>query len=88
MPRSARLAEARGINFRYDGAGIGIAFDETVSDSDAQDVVAVFAEAKGKQGAGADAARLPPRHFPAALRRTSDVPDASGVQHATTPRRR
>ncbi len=43
-----RLAEARGINFRYAASGIGIAFDETVSDSDAHDVVDVFAEAKGQ----------------------------------------
>ena len=41
-------AEKRGINFRYADGGIGIAFDETVSDEDAQDVVAAFAEAKGK----------------------------------------
>ena len=66
-----RLAEARGINFRYDAAGIGIAFDETVSDSDAEDVVAVFAEAKGSKApalSGASAAVA----LPASLRRTSE----------------
>ncbi len=73
-----RLAEARGINFRYDASGIGIAFDETVSESDAQDVVDVFAEAKGKQGAGAeprvrrraDTSRRAPAHL-----RVPDAPD-------------
>ena len=39
-------AEARGINFRYERDGIGIALDETVSLQDAQDVVDVFAAAK------------------------------------------
>jgi glycine dehydrogenase len=41
-------AEKRRINLRYDDGGIGIAFDETVSDEDALDVVAAFAEARGK----------------------------------------
>jgi glycine dehydrogenase len=65
-----RLAESRGINFRY-ASGIGIAFDETVSDSDAQEVVDVFAEAMGKaspslaDGAGAGTS------IPAALGRSS-----------------
>ena len=47
------MAEARGINFRYAATGIGIAFDETVSDDDAQDVVRVFAEGEGQPGAHA-----------------------------------
>jgi len=67
-----RLAEARGINFRYAASGIGIAFDETVSDSDAQDVVDVFAEAKGKSSpvlAGVSGAAAP---IPQALRRSSE----------------
>ena len=66
-----RLAEARGINFRYDASGIGIAFDETVSEDDAKDVVAVFAEAAGKAAPALEvdekSSAIPP-----ALRRTSE----------------
>jgi len=64
------LAEARGINFRYGASGVGIAFDETVSADDAQDVVDIFAEAKGRPSptvATATAAEIP---LP--LRRTSE----------------
>ena len=74
-----KLAEARAINFRYTESAVGIAFDETVSSGDAQDVVDVFAEAAGKAspatviGAGT-AGPVPP-----ALRRSSG-PDASSVQ--------
>ena len=66
------LAEARAINFRYTESAVGIAFDETVSSGDAQDVVDVFAEAAGKAspatviGAGT-AGPVPP-----ALRRSSE----------------
>jgi glycine dehydrogenase len=65
-------AEARGINFRYSGGGIGISLDETVSLADAQDIVDTFAAASsgrapritidGKPSAPA---------VPKALRRTS-----------------
>ena len=67
-----KLAEGRGINFRFGATGIGIAFDETVCTSDAQDVVDLFAEAAGKPapsivtGGGAAAP------IPHALRRTSE----------------
>ncbi len=66
------LAEARGINFRYSESAVGVAFDETVSSGDAQDVVDVFAEAAGKASpatvisAGAAGAVPPP------LRRSSE----------------
>ena len=40
-------AQSRGINFRYSAGGIGIAFDETVSAADAQDIIDVFAAARG-----------------------------------------
>ena len=66
------LAEARAINFRYTESAVGIAFDETVSSGDAQDVVDVFAEAAGKAspaiviGAGT-AGAVPP-----ALKRSSE----------------
>jgi glycine dehydrogenase len=67
-----RLAETRGINFRYAASGIGIAFDETVSDSDAQDVVAVFAEAKGKASPPVTVVTGAAAAIPQALRRTSE----------------
>ncbi len=66
-----RLAEARGINFRYDASGIGIAFDETVSEDDAKDVVAVFAEAAGK-AAPALVVDEKSSAIPPALKRTSE----------------
>ena len=68
----SKLAEARAINFRYSESAVGIAFDETVSSADVQDVVDVFAEAAGKAspatviGAGT-AGPVPP-----ALRRSSE----------------
>ena len=66
------LAEARAINFRYTASAVGIAFDETVSSGDAQDVVDVFAEAAGKASPatviGAGTAGL----VPPALRRSSE----------------
>ncbi|MBX2973338.1 MAG: glycine dehydrogenase (aminomethyl-transferring), partial [Flavobacteriales bacterium] len=45
--RIKEAAEKHGINFRYDGNNVSIAFDETVRMSDANDVVAVLAEAIG-----------------------------------------
>jgi glycine dehydrogenase len=38
-----RAAEARRINFRYDGSAIGVSLDETVSTLDAREIVEVFA---------------------------------------------
>jgi glycine dehydrogenase len=68
-----RAAEARGLNFRYERDGIGVALDETVSVPDAQEIIDVFAAATG-----AAAGRLresAPRAFspalPAALRRST-----------------
>ena len=47
-----KTAEAKGINFRYVGdKHIGISLDQTVEAEDIQDIVAVFALAKGKQSA-------------------------------------
>ena len=44
-----RGAEAAGINFRYvDDTTIGIALNETVTTSDVEDIVSVFAEAAGQ----------------------------------------
>ena len=40
-------AEERGINFRYAGSNVSIAFDETVQVKDANDVVSVLADAIG-----------------------------------------
>jgi glycine dehydrogenase len=40
-------AEARGINFRYTDAGIGMALDETVTLDDAGEIVEIFAGARG-----------------------------------------
>ena len=42
-----KAAEARGINFRYDGDRVSIAFDETVRSNDVNDVVAALGEACG-----------------------------------------
>jgi glycine dehydrogenase len=66
-----RLAEARGINFRYAASGIGIAFDETVSARDSQDVVDVFAEAKGRPSPAVATATAAASEIPQALRRSS-----------------
>ena len=77
-----RLAEARGINFRYDASGIGIAFDETVSEDDAKDVVAVFAEAAGK-AAPALVVDEKSSAIPPALEADVRVSHAPDVQHAS-----
>ena len=67
-----REAAARGINFRYDTAGIGIALDETVTLEDAQDIAHVFAAAKGTRAPKMQAPDAAPAiAAPAALRRTS-----------------
>jgi glycine dehydrogenase len=67
-----KLAEARGINFRYAASGIGIAFDETVSGSDAQDVVDVFAGAKGRPSPAVAITAQAAGEIPQALRRSSE----------------
>ncbi|HEV3485961.1 MAG TPA: aminomethyl-transferring glycine dehydrogenase, partial [Vicinamibacterales bacterium] len=66
-------AEARGINFRYERDGIGVALDETVTLGDAQEIVDVFARAKG--AAPGRLRETEPRTFvpslPASLRRST-----------------
>jgi glycine dehydrogenase len=69
--RVRAAAEKRGINFRYSDAGIGIALDETVSDEDAQDVVDVFAEARGQPSPRVPTPVAAAAQFPEALARTS-----------------
>ncbi|MEM9023728.1 MAG: aminomethyl-transferring glycine dehydrogenase, partial [Bacteroidota bacterium] len=66
-----QAALAAGINFRYDGAtGIGISLDETVSEQDLQDIVAVFAKALGTS---APALSIPEAYrMPETLQRTSE----------------
>ena len=46
--RIRELAESSGINFRYGAEGIGIALDETVSISDLNDILSIFAAACGR----------------------------------------
>jgi glycine cleavage system P protein (glycine dehydrogenase) len=61
-------AEARHVNFRYSGQGIGIALDETVTLEDTQEIVSIFAAARGVPApaiAASPAVRLmapPPLH--------------------------
>jgi glycine dehydrogenase len=69
-----QAAERRGINFRYASGGIGVALDETVSSQDAQDIVDIFAEARGAAGQARvrlDMAAVQSVNAPEALRRTS-----------------
>ena len=65
-----READTREINFRYTPDGIGISLDETVTLNDVQDIVQVFAAARGKQAPRIQASKedVAP---PAPLRRTS-----------------
>ena len=76
--RDAIRAEAldAGINFRFAGRAdqIGIALDETVDESDLDDIRRVFARGLGVSVAGAPIA-IPtgPPDWPAALRRTSPI---------------
>jgi glycine dehydrogenase len=65
-----RLAATKDINFRYSSAGVGVAFDETVSDRDAQDVVDVFAAAKGLAISLLTGVQTTP--LPQSLRRTTE----------------
>jgi glycine dehydrogenase len=64
-------AEARGINFRYAARGIGISLDETVSSSDVQQIIEVFAGVAGRQTSAAEPSADNVAPLPAALRRTS-----------------
>ncbi len=66
-----REAEARGINLRYDPAGIGIALDETTTLDDVQEVAHVFAAAKGQRAAKLNVPDVPTVAAPAGLRRTT-----------------
>ena len=78
---AAEAAEARGINFRYDGNAIGISLDETVTVDDARE--------DRRSGFGSDASggrssvSQSRRSSGSASRRTSAFPDAPGVQHAS-----
>jgi glycine dehydrogenase len=67
-----KLAEARAINFRFTQSAVGIAFDETVSSGDAQDVVDVFAEAAGKASPAIVIGAGTAGPIPTALRRSSE----------------
>ena len=75
-----KLAQARAINFRYTESAVGIAFDETVANADAQDVVDVFAEAAGKASPAVVHRRRHCRNGPADAPAVVRVSDASGVQ--------
>ena len=71
--RVRSAAERRGVNFRYAGNGIGIALDETVSNEDAQDIVAIFAEAASKPAPALDAPSAAGiADLPKTLRRTTE----------------
>ncbi|MES1160721.1 MAG: aminomethyl-transferring glycine dehydrogenase, partial [Bacteroidota bacterium] len=48
-----KLAEARGINFRYSGSSIGITLDETTTQQDVLNILSVFTEVEGMQVATA-----------------------------------
>jgi glycine dehydrogenase len=66
-----QAAESRGINFRHAGdTAIGIAIDETATEQDLRDILAVFAEASGRPGAATlEADGDPLSDLPATLRR-------------------
>ena len=65
-------AEAAGLNFRYDGAAIGISVDETTTREDIVEIVAAFAAARKLKGTAVIKADAPfALKAPAALARTS-----------------
>jgi glycine dehydrogenase len=67
-----RAAEAAGINFLYARQDIGISLDETTSVEDVQDIVRVFASARGTAGSAVFRSDAPfELKAPAALVRTS-----------------
>jgi len=66
-----RVAETRGINFRYNGNLVGIALDETTTISDVLDIIRVFlSEDKPAAFSISDDEAL--THIPTALTRTSE----------------
>jgi glycine dehydrogenase len=66
-----REAEKRRIEFRYAADGIGIALDETLSQEDTQDIVAIFAAARGLAAPRPAAPSESKLMAPASLQRTS-----------------
>ncbi|HET9264502.1 MAG TPA: aminomethyl-transferring glycine dehydrogenase [Vicinamibacterales bacterium] len=66
-----REAHARGINFRYEAGGIGIALDETVTLEDVQEIADVFAAARGRRAARLETPAVSDLAAPEAVRRTS-----------------
>ena len=66
-----REASARGINFRYEAGGIGIALDETVTLEDVQEIADVFAAARGRRAARLETPAVSDLAAPEAVRRTS-----------------
>ncbi len=64
-------AEARGINFRYNGGAIGISLDETVTLPDVQHIAEIFAGVAGRAVSPITEPVAAEPAFPAPLRRTS-----------------
>jgi glycine dehydrogenase len=65
-------AESAGLNFRYDGAGIGISIDETTTIDDVRDIARVFTAAKGREAKPVFKDGVPfALNVPAALHRAS-----------------
>jgi glycine dehydrogenase len=50
VPAIRKAAEESAIDFRYDGQGIGIAFDETTTIDDVREIIELFAAAKREVG--------------------------------------
>ena len=73
-PAVREAAERRAVNFRYASDGIGIAFDETVSEEDAQVIVDIFAEAVKRPAPRLEPADERPAvaDLPKALQRRTD----------------
>jgi glycine dehydrogenase len=72
VPAVRQAAEAVGINFRYQGAAIGISVDETTTIDDVRDIIGVFVAAKGDDGTPIFKHPVPfSLKAPAALTRTS-----------------
>jgi len=71
VKKTKEAAEKRGINFRFDGDRVSIAFDETVRSQDVDDVLAVLAEAIGGKAPPASSNGTSTA-VPNELQRTSD----------------
>ena len=87
----ARPRSRRAYNFRFDASRpdeVGIALDDDLDAADLDAVAGVFARALQAAEPAAAAISADAPAWPAALGRTSAVPDAPGVQHAITPKRR